>query len=368
LAQAKPIACRPFLFAHMAGFILRSVLAITTPLQTAALHLAPARQHQHQTPNDAPIMMFAHGCSGSTVGSKLLGEMLAAHGIGATNMAGAELELLKKLEAVRTTEDVKESLPMLAEDIHATARVLHTTSMSERFAEIIDFTRQRNQILYFENQPKYMDEHYADLMEYLKQVNTRSVLFIRSNLMDVLHCRVTDFCRHPENEGLGDLVDQSGRETRCGFRGRSEDSTNDTGICLGDEGFEMPCPVKFDTDNLLQFLENQEKSDEEQRQWLSRWMGHTVEQWKEEFTYGELLNFEFVPTSFDPDGFERSLRTWSVLLTNLGFQPSVAKISKTLKAFGTRPAPSPSKDTIYNYQHVVDLLKDTKYFHMLRIP
>lgn len=339
--------------ASSASFFFQAVLAWSVFLQTAALHQMAAMSHLQLSENDTPIMMFSHGCTGSTVTDGLLGAMLKAHGINETNWS--DVELIRKIREKVQEDGAVDSLQ----------------AVTREFENIAKFVRQSNQTLHFKNQLRFAQEN-SYLMATLQALHTRSFFLNRRNLIDDLHCRVTDFCNEPRNNGLGYLVDETGTEMPCEFRGRvqqglwtSKSNRTKTGLC-GDKG----CSVYFNTNNLLQFLEKLKEENQDNRAWLSgtalRSKSTSASAWNwAEFSFEDLFTFEYAPDENDLL-FTNAVKEWSKLMQHLGIKPQQQTIRQTFKTFGTYPSPRPSRDTIYNSDEVRHALKGTTYEDMWR--
>jgi len=98
--------------------------------------------------------------------------------------------------------------------------------LKEKFEILCKSAQKKNSTVVFKNE---LSEGHSDpdAIAYMREIGTKVFLFLRTNLLDDLSCRVKDFCDKPENEGVGVNVDASGKELGCAFRGRGEDEAKE---------------------------------------------------------------------------------------------------------------------------------------------
>jgi len=322
-------------------------------LSCAAVHV---RKHDvtEQEGSNA-IMMFAHGCSGSSAAVDILRRMLIAHHVSLA--ATGNDELMKTLKQSTTEERLQTQFwtawDQSPEEKERVSSVLKAESLKEKFEVLYKAAQKNHSTILFKNE---LSEGHSDpdAVEYMQKIGTKVLLFLRMNLLDDLSCRVKDFCDKPENEGVGVNVDAKGKELGCAFRGRGEDEK---------EAMKADTSsVRLNVDKLIETLDNQAYMDGLHSEFLEK-MGFAN---FEIFSAEDLFAFEYGET-YASDGFALSTSRWQKLLSHVGVTPDEATVKSVLKAYGTFPAPKTHDQLFWNFHEIVEALRGTEYYDMLRM-
>jgi len=195
------------------------------------------------------------------------------------------------------------------------------------------------------------------MMQYLKNMGARPFLFTRTNLVDVLHCRIEDFCNGVGRKKAGYRVDAKGEEIPCGFRGRSNASN----------ASREEDRVWLDPEIVEWELDEQHKNDLDHRQYLSGTANESVGKWTyQEFAAEDLLSFEY-GDAYDPQGMHTSMQEWVKLLGTVGIHNATYySVQTVLKGLDQYPAPLSHKYSIANFDDIKKALMGTRYKDMLR--
>lgn len=302
-----------------------------------------------------PIMMFAHGCSGTTAGIDILRNLIIAHD---GMIASGEGELMKTLDLAASEDDLRMRLwtswDHSPEENERISAILQAKSLREKVEIVYKAAQKRNETILFKNELSEGHDH-PDVVEYLQKVGTRLFLLLRANLLDDLACRVKDFCDKSENEKLGYNVDGTGKQIGCEFRGRGEEEK---------QQFQKASStsVYLDVDELLPALEFQEYMDGLHSNFLEKLGFSDVETFSSE----DLFAFEY-GDEYAPDGFRLSTARWKKLLSNVGVRPNEDTIRAVLKDYGTYPAPKAHREVFWNFDDLEKALRGTKYYDMIRM-
>jgi len=301
-----------------------------------------------------PIMMFAHGCATTTAGIHTLQALLKAHGEDSTFMRNAEL--IKALDETHSAKDFQTNFANVENRPDVAKALGSAKNLFDKVKIITNFAKSDGLTLTFKNELNFALAEKG-LMKYLKSFGVRTFLYTRFNTIDVIKCRVTDFCDEKGNEEIGYPVNKNGKRTACRFRGREHVDSK-----VGEQ-------VWLDPKSIAKALQWQKDKDNEHRDYMNgnHPTSADIGRWDyKEFAAEHLMGFEF-GKDFDEKGLKRSTHRWTKLLETLGVANADRKtVRKVLKKLDEYPPPKNHKDSISNYDEIKAALKGTEFEDMLR--
>lgn len=309
-----------------------------------------------------PVMMFAHGCSMSTVAINLMKDILDKHSMKAVNFGRGEM--LKGLQRSQTASELIADLPSLKERPDLAGQLANASSLVWRFNIVHNKSQEEGFTLLFKNDIEMVTK--KNVMQLIHDKGTRAILLRRRNVIDIMACEVRDFC-DKKWVWFGHMVDSRGNQSDCGFRGRGELEQESTSSGILDAKPEAAAAARFvwlDPKKVVNGLVKKEENNDEARDYLLGNHKLSVGAWPyHEFAAEDLLAFEYG----DADGFRTSVTAWAEVLSSIGVKPDKGLIEEGLKSWGKFPEPKTHSQTILNFWEVAQALDGTKFGSMLRV-
>lgn len=282
----------------------------------------------------------------TTAGVELAKEIIEAHSLKTVSITG---EMMKALDRYTSKEELTTRMGEVGREDGIIDGIMSHDSdhLKEKFEIVYNWAKDHGKTLFWKQEVLTAMAH-PDVMNFLPTINTKAFLFLRTNLVDVLLCRVTDFCDKEGNKDLGRPVDANGQEVSCGFRQR------------GDHEEERSSKINLNLTRVLGALEGSEQGDNTHQEYLKT-HGFNYEVNSAE----DLLAFEYGSDTKSAE-FQTSMQAWTQLVMSLGITPQPDAIKKTLINFGKFSAPKRHTEMLYNFNDIKMKLDGTKYSKMLR--
>lgn len=287
------------------------------------------------------LAVFNYGCSGSSAFVHMTRELIDAHGYHAL---GGKSEITKP-QKNKYYESAKQKLLLAGnEEGH---KLSQKRIVQEAMNQTILNAESHNQTVVFKVNPKNMglvlDEQHG-----LRLMNVKFVQFYRSNYLDHALCEVRD-CM-VRGKPLGYPVFANGTRTDlCFFRRKNKNK-------------HLKVQAYFTNPTVLvDYLKHWAERLEKEQSTIPYSKLSTGERFSAEDLYG----FEYTN---DAQVFERSKVEWMRLLSYTIDEPNEDVVVKFLKKYQGSLTLHPSKDLIYNYDEVVNALKDGGIDYYLNYP
>lgn len=297
-----------------------------------------------------PLIMMAHGCSGTTGVFYTMRRLLKHLNFTDVARIGGG-ELLSDVNRSNTQDEFKDAL-WSSLDWKTWKALGESHGLQEKIKILHDRAGQDHQSILSKLQLD-LAEANPDAMQYLlHDLNAKSFVLRRRNLLDTLACSIQDFCDRQRVQDYGHNVDQEGNEVQCEFRGR-----------LGEENQasrERDFPsIVVDTSKLKTNLQNLEYENIRQEDYLKNDQGFAN---AKTFDAEDLFAFEY-----NQDDLHSSSVLWQELLSELGHETTIDAVENVLKDVPSFPPPKKHWEVFFNAKDVTEALKGSRYFDQLRM-
>lgn len=295
-----------------------------------------------------PLIMFAHGCSGTTGAFYILRKLFKRLGFDDVAHTGGG-ELLRDIDAANTKDEFHEAL-WGDLDWHTWKNLSNASGLKEKIQIVHERTQEDHQSFLSKLQLDLAEDN-PDAMRYLfRDINAKTFILRRRNVIDSLACKITDFCEKGRTADMGHNVDSDGKEVPCEFRGRMGDKD----IASREESTPS---VWADVDTIQDNLRRLQLENERQRQYLLQQGLSNVKMFDAE----DLFAFEY-----DEEKVSTSAILWQEVLLSLGHLASITEVQDVLIEIGSFPPPKPHDKTFYNFDEVKDALQGSEFEDYIR--
>ena len=288
------------------------------------------------------LAVFNYGCSGSSAFVQMTRELIDAHGYHAL---GGKSEITKP-QKNKYYESAKQKL-LLAGNKEG-HKLSKNRIVQEAMNQTILNAESRNQTVVFKVNPHNMglilDEQHG-----LRLMNVKFVQFYRSNYLDHALCEVRDCMVRGKPLGYPVFATNGTRTDLCFFRRKKINK-------------HIKVQAYFTNPTVLvDYLKHWAERLEKEQSTIPYSKLSTGERFSAEDLYG----FEY---THDAQVFERSKVEWMRLLSYTIDEPNEDVVVNFLKKYQGSLTLHPSKDLIYNYDEVVNALKDGGIDYYLNYP